>query len=119
VSWRDRHFGRRAPTSADDDWRRRHFGIRTLADRVGLLPAPERAEASHELVAARELEQREIDRERAIDQRLTDEIRAAERRRQIDAWRPLVAAYGVDVVERIQRRVDPSFRLPDELKEDR
>ena len=83
--------------------------------KLGLVRAPVRETPSHELVAARELEQREMERERALDAELAEQVRKAARQRLVDELRPFVAQYGARAVVKITRQVNPAFELPHEL----
>jgi hypothetical protein len=102
---------------SDRGWRDAHFGRRDAIARLGLIRAPTRSTPSHELTAARELEQREVDYWREVDRRLHEQSRQAARRRLVESLRPMVEEFGAEVVERVERQRDPSFTLPVELQE--
>jgi hypothetical protein len=74
-------------SSNDRSWRDVHFGKKTLASRLGLIPAPVRETVSDEMAACRELDRREVERLERIDREHVEHVmrlkaEEAKRRRQ-------------------------------------
>ena len=91
-----------------EDWRSRDDNLPTQP--------PRRDTPSDALEDARMLMASRDD----ADQRLAEDVAAHRRalceRNEIERWKPLVDAFGVDAVETVQSRVQPGFRVPDALR---
>jgi len=73
------------------NWRDRYFGRQDPIEKLGLIPAPQRSEPSNEVLAGRELEQRQLEQAARREREDADRLRqrwaeeAEQRRQEADA----------------------------------
>jgi hypothetical protein len=90
------------------DWRSQYFGLPTQP--------PRRHPPSDEMTAWREENERREQRERAMARKWQEYVAHLREQEEVERWAPLVEQFGAEVVETLQRRWEPAFRLPAALR---